>query len=125
MIKLREIYKCDICGNVVEVVCAGAPALVCCGEDMKKLDARTEDSGKEKHVPVVEETAGGVMVKVGSVPHPMEDNHYIQFIELLTEKQVLRAELKPGQEPSAIFNVSKDDVLEVREYCNLHGLWKA
>ncbi len=125
MTKVRELYKCSICGNVIEVVNPGAPALVCCHQPMDKLDALAQDGAKEKHVPVLEATAAGLLVKVGEVPHPMEEKHSIRFIEVLTATQVLRAELTPGQKPEAVFAVAKEDVLEVREYCNLHGLWKA
>ncbi|ADL12522.1 desulfoferrodoxin [Acetohalobium arabaticum] len=123
--EVREVFKCDICGNVVELLQAGAPALVCCGEDMKKLEAQTEDSSVEKHVPVVEETDDGIKILIGSTLHPMEDDHLIRFIEVLTEDKVLRAEFKAGDEPKAVFNVDQDEVIEVREFCNLHGLWKA
>ena len=123
-IKLRELYYCSICGNVVEVVQAGKPALVCCGEPMTKLSAKTEDKGNEKHVPVLEETSKGTLVKIGDVPHPMEEKHYIQFTELVTDKEVYRYEFKPGDKPEAEFPVKKSDIREVREYCNLHGLWK-
>lgn len=125
MTNLRELYVCSICGNVVEVVNTGAPALVCCNKPMTKLEAGTQDASLEKHVPVIEEVEGGVKVKVGSVPHPMEEKHSIRFIEVLTKDQVLRAELKPGQAPEASFLVAPAEVVEVREYCNLHGLWKA
>lgn len=121
---LRELYRCDICGNVVEVVNEGAPALVCCNEPMQKLEAKTVDAGKEKHVPVIEEIAGGIKVKVGSVAHPMEEKHYIKFIEILTDSEILRAELKPGQKPEADFCVSKLDIKDVREFCTVHMLWK-
>lgn len=125
MIKLRQLYHCAICGNVVEVVYAGAPALVCCGQDMDLLDEKTADEGREKHVPVVEKTKNGVKVKVGDVPHPMIEKHYIQFIEILTPDKVLRAELKPDTAPEAEFDVDYDEIIEVREYCNIHGVWKA
>ncbi|MHB1407477.1 MAG: desulfoferrodoxin [Desulfitobacteriaceae bacterium] len=125
MTKIRELYKCAICSNVVEVVNSGAPALVCCHQPMEKLDALAQDGAKEKHVPVLETTAAGLLVKVGEVPHPMEEKHSIRFIEVLTKNQVLRAELALGQKPEAVFAVVLADVLEVREYCNLHGLWKA
>jgi len=126
MSQLREIYKCEHCGLIVEVVNEGAPTPGCCGEKMNKLDAKTAaEEGKEKHVPVVEETDVGIKVTVGSVEHPMEEDHYIALIEVLTENKVLRAELKPGQKPIAEFGISKSDVMEVREYCNKHGLWKA
>jgi len=122
---LRELYVCSICGNVIEVVNTGASALVCCNKPMTKLEAGTTDASLEKHVPVVESIDGGIKVKVGSVAHPMEGKHYIRFIEVSTKDQVLRAELAPNQAPEASFLVKSDDVVEVREYCNLHGLWKA
>lgn len=124
MTKIRELFKCSVCGNVVEVIHPGAPALVCCSKPMEKLDAKTDDTGKEKHLPVLEVSAKGIIVKVGSVEHPMEEKHSIRFIEVLTKDKVLRAELEPGQKPAAEFPVELEDVLEVREYCNLHGLWK-
>ncbi|MCK8816840.1 desulfoferrodoxin [Natroniella sulfidigena] len=125
MTQLRELYKCDKCGNVVQILHQGAPALVCCGENMEQLEAQTADPAEQKHVPVVEETTDGIEVVVGSTHHPMEEEHYIKFIEVLTTEQVLRAELDRDQDPIAQFNVAKDEVIEVREYCNLHGLWKA
>jgi len=124
MTELRDLYKCQICGNVVEIVHPGAPALVCCGQPMEKLIIKTEDTGKEKHVPVIEATEDGVLVKVGSVEHPMEEKHYIKFIEVLTASQVLRAELNIEQKPEAFFRVKPEDVLAAREYCNIHGLWQ-
>ncbi len=124
MTKLRELYQCEICGNVVEIVYEGAPALVCCGKPMVKLKAKTEDKGEEKHVPVVEETDNSIKVKIGSIEHPMEEKHYIKFIEVLTEKEVMRVELMPGEAPEAKYRTPKSDVLEVREFCNIHGLWK-
>ncbi|MBL7073181.1 MAG: desulfoferrodoxin [Candidatus Omnitrophica bacterium] len=124
MTQLRELYRCDICRNVVEVCHEGAPSLVCCAEPMKKLEAKTgEEEGKEKHVPVIEEVSSGIKVKVGSVAHPMEEEHFIKFIEVLTKDKVKRAELAPGQSPEAQFCVKKDDVMEVREFCTVHGLW--
>ncbi|GAB6156414.1 desulfoferrodoxin [Desulfosporosinus burensis] len=126
MTNLRELYVCSICGNVVEVVHTGATALVCCNKPMDKLEAGTKDASLEKHVPVIEIVSEGIKVKVGSVAHPMEEKHFIRFIEVLTKDQVLRAELAPNQAPEAIFKLAKsDDVVEVREYCNIHGLWKA
>ncbi|CAA7600272.1 Desulfoferrodoxin Dfx [Acididesulfobacillus acetoxydans] len=124
MTKVRELYKCNVCGNVIEVVNPGAPALVCCHQPMVKLDALAQEGAKEKHIPVVEQTDAGLLVKVGSVPHPMEEKHFIRFIEVFTANQVLRAELTPGQSPEAVFAVEAASVLEVRAYCNLHGLWK-
>ncbi|MHB8127172.1 MAG: desulfoferrodoxin [Desulfitobacteriaceae bacterium] len=124
MTKINDLYKCSICGNVVEIVHPGAPALVCCNKPMEKLEAKTEDTGNEKHVPLVEVSSQGITVKVGSVEHPMEEKHSIRFIEVLTKDQVFRAELVPGQKPVAEFPVKQQDVVEVREYCNLHGLWQ-
>ncbi|MCK4518975.1 MAG: desulfoferrodoxin [Candidatus Omnitrophica bacterium] len=125
MTRLRELYRCDICGDVIEIVSEGAPALVCCNQPMKKLEAKTEDEGSEKHVPVVEDGDRGIKVKIGSVEHPMEEKHYIKFIEVLTEDRIDRVELKPGQAPEANFCMAKSDVLEVREFCTIHGLWKS
>ena len=125
MTRLRDIYRCDICGNVVEIQNEGAPDLHCCGQAMEKLYAKTEDQGQEKHVPVVEEVDGGVKVKVGSVEHPMEEKHYIKFIEVLTADRVMKAELNPGEKPEAKFCVKKSDIVEVREFCTVHMLWKS
>jgi len=124
MTELKELYKCSICGNVVEIVHRGAQALVCCNQPMEKLEAKTEDEGKEKHLPLVEATDVGIRVRVGSIEHPMEAKHAIKFIEVLTYNQVLRAELEPGEKPVAEFAAKPEDVLAVREYCNLHGLWQ-
>ncbi|KGK90028.1 DNA topoisomerase II [Desulfosporosinus sp. HMP52] len=124
MTNLRELYVCSICGNVVEVVNTGASALVCCNKPMNILQAGTTDASLEKHVPVIEAVSGGIKVKVGSAAHPMEEKHFIRFIEVLTKEQVLRAELEPGQAPEATFLVAENEVIEVREYCNIHGLWK-
>lgn len=126
MSQLREIYKCSHCSLVVEVINEAGPSPVCCGEAMGKLEAKTaEVEGKEKHVPVVEESDCCVVVKVGSAEHPMEEKHYIKCIEVLTADKVLKAELKPGDKPEAKFCVKKSDILEVREFCTLHDLWKA
>lgn len=124
MTNLRDLNHCSVCGNVVEVVNTGAPALVCCNKAMEKLVSGSTDASLEKHVPVVENVDGGIKVKVGSAPHPMEEKHFIRFIEVLTKDQVHRAGLVPGQAPEASFLVKADEVVEVREYCTLHGLWK-
>ncbi len=125
MITLRQVWHCAICGNVVEAVFGGEGELVCCGEPMNLLEEQTQDATLEKHVPVVTDLGNSIKVVVGSTPHPMVEKHYIAFIEVLTEKKVYRHELKPGEAPEAEFPVKKSDVLSVREYCNLHGLWKA
>ena len=126
MTQLREVYYCEKCGNVVEILNEGAPALVCCGVPMEKLEAKTEDASTEKHVPFLEEEEGGVLVKVGqNQAHPMLENHYIKFIEILRKDRVCRLELKPDDKPEGFFPVKKKDIIEVREWCNLHGLWKS
>jgi superoxide reductase len=118
-----EIYKCEKCGNIVEVIHAGGGELVCCGEPMKLFKENTVDAAKEKHVPVVEKTADGFKVKVGSVAHPMEEKHYIEWVELVVGDKAYRQFLKPGGAPEASFQI-KADQAAAREYCNLHGLWK-
>lgn len=120
----REVYKCGVCGNVVETLMVGGGELVCCGQPMELLSENTVDASKEKHVPVIEKTANGYKVKVGAVAHPMEEKHYIVFIELIADGVSHIALLKPGQAPEALFCVSASKVT-AREYCNLHGLWRA
>ncbi len=119
-----DIYKCEICGHIVEVLHGGGGELVCCGEPMKLLVANTVDASKEKHVPVVEKTADGYRVKVGAAPHPMEEKHYIEWVELIADGVAYRKFLKPGDQPEATFCLAAANV-EAREHCNLHGLWKA
>jgi superoxide reductase len=123
MTERLQIYKCDICGNIVEVLHTGVGELVCCNEPMKKLDEKTADQGKEKHVPVIEKTADGFKVTVGSVPHPMEEKHYIEWIEIIADGQAYRQFLMPGIAPQATFCI-KAQKITAREHCNIHGLWK-
>lgn len=124
MTEQKQVYKCAICGNIVEVLQPGAGTLVCCGKPMTLLQANTTDAATEKHVPVISTVPGGYKVSVGSAPHPMQEEHYIQWIELVTEEgAVLRKFLKPGEAPEVVFH-SEEKVLFAREYCNLHGLWK-
>ena len=120
----RQVYRCSVCGNVVEVLHAGAGNLVCCGKPMELLKGKKEDEGKEKHVPVVEKTEEAVRVKVGSEPHPMEEKHYIEWIEIIADGKVYREELNPGEVPDAVFYLKADDV-KARIYCNVHGLWES
>ena len=122
MTKLNEIYKCSACGNIVEVVHTGQGELVCCEEPMELQEENTVDAEYEKHVPVIEKGDGKVVVKVGDVPHPMEEKHYIEWIEVISGDKVYRKYIKPGDVPEAEFKVNGDDV-KAREYCNLHGLW--
>ena len=123
MTQLKQIYKCSICGNIVEVIHASGGELVCCGKPMELLVEKTQELGFEKHVPVIERTEQGILVKVGSMPHPMEETHYIEWIEIIADGQSCRKFLKPGDKPEALFEISAKEVV-VREYCNIHGLWK-
>jgi superoxide reductase len=125
MTKRLEIYKCEVCGDMVEIVHDGGGELVCCGKPMKLIKENTVDASKEKHVPVIEKTAAGIKVSVGSIPHPMEEKHYIEWIELLVDGKAYRQFLKPGDAPAAFFEGVRGDSIAAREYCNLHGLWKA
>ena len=124
MTKRLEIYKCEVCGNIVEMLHEGKGELVCCKQPMKLFKENTVDAAKEKHVPVFKKTADGIVVKIGSEPHPMEEKHYIEWIEIEAGGQVYRQFLKPGDTPEATFPITAD-VFTVREYCNIHGLWKA
>lgn len=124
MTKKLEIYKCEVCGNMTEMIHAGDGELVCCGQPMKLITENTVDAAKEKHVPVIEKTATGIKVTIGSVPHPMEAKHYIEWIELIIGERSCRRFLKPGDQPSATFEGVQADSVSAREYCNMHGLWK-
>jgi superoxide reductase len=124
MAERLDVYKCDICGNIVEVLHGGKGELVCCNQPMRKVTENTVDASLEKHVPVVEVGANGSTVKVGSIPHPMEEKHYIEWVELLVDGKVYRQFLAPGGVPEAFFPITGAKVT-AREYCNLHGLWKA
>ncbi len=124
MARQLEVYKCEVCGNIVEVLHGGAGTLVCCNKPMVLLDAKTADEGKEKHVPVIEKTDKGFKVKVGSVAHPMEEKHFIEWIELVADGKAYRQFLKPGAAPEAVFCVEAAAVT-AREHCNVHGMWKA
>ena len=124
MAKQLEIYKCMLCGNLVEVEHGGDGELVCCGEPMKNMIAKEgADEGKEKHVPVIESVEGGIKVKVGNTAHPMEEKHYIEWIEIMADGKAYRQFLKPGEVPEAVFNIKADGVT-AREHCSVHGLWK-
>ena len=120
----KQVYKCNVCGNIVEVLHTGKGELVCCGQPMELLQEKASDVGLEKHVPVMETTGRGIKVKVGSVPHPMEENHYIEWVEVITDGESCRQFLKPGGKPEADFEGGTRKVV-AREYCNIHGLWKS
>lgn len=124
MTKRLQIYKCEVCGNMVEIIHEGAGELVCCDQPMKLMEENTTDAALEKHVPVIEKTEDGIKVKVGSVPHPMQEEHYIEWIELIADGHAYRRFLNPGEEPEAMFNVEAQSVT-AREFCNIHGLWKS
>jgi len=119
------IYKCSVCGNVVSVLDAHDGTLVCCGKDMELLKEHAkEEEGKEKHVPVVEISEGNVTVKVGSVPHPMEEGHYIGLIQLIKEEKVVGGKrLNPGDKPEASFCLENTEGITARIWCNVHGVW--
>jgi len=122
MTKVLEVYKCEVCGNIVEMLHAGDGELVCCGQPMKLMKENSVDAAKEKHVPVIEDQGNGYLIKVGSVPHPMEAKHYIEWIELIVDGNPCRKALKPGDKAEAFFELTGGSI-SARAYCNLHGLW--
>jgi superoxide reductase len=122
MTKLLEIYKCDVCGNMTEVIHASGGTLVCCGQPMRNILAGTVDASKEKHVPVIENNDGKYSIIIGSAVHPMEEKHYIEWIQIISGDKSYREFLKPSREPKALFDL-KSGRITAREYCNLHGLW--
>jgi superoxide reductase len=124
MAEKLQVYKCEACGNIVEVLHGGGGELVCCGDPMVLFVENTVDAAKEKHVPVVEKAEQGIKVKVGSVPHPMEEKHYIEWVEVISDGKICRQFLKPGEAPEALFGL-QDENVTAREYCSIHGLWKA
>ena len=124
MTKRNEVYKCDICGNIVEVTHEGAGQLVCCNQPMNLQEEQNQDSGLEKHVPVITEEGNNVLVKVGSVDHPMEEGHYIEWIELVVDGEIFRKHLSPTDKPLAVFQLCQRHIeISARSYCNIHGLW--
>lgn len=124
MTKLNQIYKCNVCGNIVEMVHDGAGELVCCGETMELMTENTVDAATEKHVPVIEKTDNGIKVKVGETAHPMDSDHYIEWIEIIIDGKTCKHFLKPNDAPEAEFKATGDNIT-ARAYCNLHGLWKS
>lgn len=125
MTELNQIYKCEKCGNMVEVVHTGDGILSCCGEPMKLIKADVTDAALEKHVPVIEKKDKGIHVKVGSAAHPMEAKHSIEWIELVTPTASYKQFLTPNDKPEAFFEIVEEGPVTARAYCNLHGLWKA
>lgn len=124
MTGLKEIYKCSVCGNIVEILHTGKGELVCCKQPMDLMKENTVDASREKHVPVIQQDGGNITVKVGSVPHPMEKEHYIEWIEVISGSQGQRVFTEPGQKAEVQFNAAGEEIV-VRAYCNLHGLWSA
>ncbi len=124
MTQLKQVYRCSICGNIVEVLHTGAGELVCCGQPMELKEEKNEDEGLEKHIPVIEKTENGVLVKVGSIAHPMEAEHYIEWIEIIDNGKCCRKMLKAGDAPEAEFKTTSENV-QARAYCNIHGLWRS
>jgi superoxide reductase len=124
MIERLQIYKCEVCGNIVEMLHPGKGQMVCCGQDMVLYKENTTDASVEKHIPVLSKTSQGFSVKVGSVTHPMDENHYIEWIEIVAGDKAYRQFLKPGQSPEASFCIDGNKAV-AREYCSLHGLWKS
>lgn len=123
MTERLQIYKCEVCGNMVEMLHEGVGELVCCNQPMKLYKENTVEASQEKHIPIIEKVESGFKVKVGSVPHPMEEKHYIEWIEVIADGKAYRQFLKPGDAPEAAFMISASEVT-ARELCNLHGLWK-
>jgi superoxide reductase len=120
----KQVYRCNVCGNIVEVLHTGDGELVCCGQPMELLQEKVTDAGLEKHVPVIEAADSGIKVKVGDVPHPMEEKHYIEWVEVITDGGGYRQFLKPEEKPEADFDI-KPQKVTAREYCSIHGLWKS
>lgn len=123
MVKKLQVYRCEVCGNITLLLYSGGGELVCCRQPMKLLPEKTVDQGKEKHVPEVKRDGNEVKVKVGLQPHPMEENHFIQWIEAVTDNRTYIEFLKPGNPAEAVFRI-EGNILKIRAYCNLHHLWK-
>ncbi len=124
MTQKNQIYKCEICGNIVEILHIGAGELVCCNQPMSLQIENTQDAAQEKHLPVIEKQSDSVLVKIGEVDHPMTEEHYIEWIELIADGKIYRQNLELNQKPEAKFNIQAE-ITEVRAYCNIHGLWKS
>ena len=122
--EIFDVYKCDHCGIIIEVLEGGVGTLVCCNNPMRISKENTTDAATEKHVPVIEIIPNGVKVSVGSVAHPMLEEHYVEWIEIIADGKICRQYLKPHEKPEAVFDIQAENIV-VREYCNLHGLWKS
>ncbi len=125
MVVPSQIYKCEHCGIIAEILHAGSGALICCGEAMTLIEAKTSaQEVNEKHTPVKENASEGCIIKVGSIPHPMEEKHYIEWIEIKTKNGVFKKYLKAGDKPEIVCSCECEPIL-LRAYCNIHGLWEA
>lgn len=125
MLERGQIFRCNTCGNMFELIMVGGGTPTCCGSDLELLSDDPKDLGAEKHIPIIEKTGPGVKVKVGKVPHPMEEKHYIAWIEIITDKGTQRVYLKPGDLPEAEFMVDDISNIKAKEYCIIHGLWRS
>lgn len=127
MTEEKQVYRCNVCGNIIEVIHLGTGKITCDGQEMQLLEEKEEGTGTEKHVPVIDQTENGIKVKVGTLEHPMEENHCIEWVEIVTDKGIQRKTFKAGDKPEAEFNINIEDVNEVsaREYCSGHGLWRS
>ena len=125
MTKLKQIYKCETCGNIVEILHEGEGELVCCNKPMILMEEQIKDAAIEKHVPYIQRTTDGILVKIGqNQDHPMQEEHFIEWIELIADGESYRKYLKPGDKPQALFCITADSI-QAREYCNIHGLWRS
>lgn len=124
MNQIKQICKCNVCGNIVEILHAGAGSLVCCNQPMEKLVEKNQEEGFEKHLPVIEKRGNLIKIKVGDVLHPMEDAHFIEWIEIIEDGVSYRKVLSPGQSPEMQMEVGGGEIF-VRSFCNIHGLWKS
>jgi superoxide reductase len=120
--KRGEVFKCSVCGNIVNVLTVGGGELICCNQPMELMAEKISDTGMEKHIPVVTKDGDKVVVKVGSVEHPMEDAHFIEWVEVEANGITQRKFLNPGDKPEIVFQISGE--IKARAYCNVHGLWK-
>ena len=125
MLKRGQIFRCNTCGNMFELINVGGGTPACCGNEMEILSDAPKDVGAEKHVPIIEKTESGVKVKIGSIPHPMEETHYIAWIEIITDNETQRVFLQPGDAPEAVFKIDDTTNLFAKEYCTVHGLWRS
>jgi len=125
MTELNQIYKCELCGNITEVLHTGAGELVCCGVSMTLLEEKTTKEGNEKHLPVIELIeSGGIKIKIGETSHPMEESHYIEWVEIKTKDGKIGKKFLSPNDSTEMELHTKESIIEIRAFCNVHGLWK-